>query len=186
MTVLHGSGVVLRPFRSEEFELFWKASERWIELTDPDADREAARKQVRQRVAMSGAFTPEGIEFAIETEGRLAGRIQARTNATVMPPTTLEIGVELFDEVDRGRRLGPEAIRLLTAHLFELREAHRVQLTTGLDNAAMRRVAERLGFAFEGVMRGSMPTPDGFTDQALYAITRPDYEKVKATWISTS
>ncbi len=177
---------MLRPFRSEEFESFWKASERWIELTDPEADRDAARKVVRQRVAMSGTFTPEGIEFAIETEGRLAGRIQARTNATVMAPTTLEIGVELFDEIDRGRGLGPEAIRLLTAHLFELREAHRVQLTTGLDNAAMRRVAERLGFAFEGIMRGSTPTPDGFCDQALYAMTRPDYEERRAEWTSTS
>src|SRR5206468_9660910 len=134
MTVLRGPDVILRPFRSEEFEFFWKAAERWIELTDPNADRDAARKQVRQRVAMSGTFTPEGIEFAIETEERLAGRIQARTNATVMPPTTLEIGIELFDEVDRGRGLGAEAIRLLTAHLFELREAQRVQLTTGLDN----------------------------------------------------
>jgi RimJ/RimL family protein N-acetyltransferase len=186
MTVLRGSNLILRPFRSEEFEFFWKASERWIELTDPDADREAARRQVRQRVAMSGTFSPEGIEFAIETEGRLAGRIQARTNATVMPPTTLEIGVELFDEVDRGRRLGSEAIELLTAHLFELREAQRVQLTTGLDNVAMRRVAERLGFVFEGVMRGSMPTLDGFCDQALYAITRPDHEERRAGWTSTS
>lgn len=186
MTVLRGSDVILRPFRSDEFESFWKASERWIEVADPEADRDAARKQVRQRVAMSGTFTPDGIEFAIETERRLAGRIQARTNATVMPPTTLEIGVELFDGVDRGRGLGPEAIRLLTAHLFELREAQRVQLTTGLDNAPMRRVAERLGFTFEGVMRGAMPTPDGFCDQALYAMTRPDYEERRSGWISTS
>ena len=82
MTVLRGPDVILRPFRSEEFEFFWKASERWIELTDPNADRDAARKQVRQRVAMSGTFTPEGIEFAIETEERLAGRIQARQTET--------------------------------------------------------------------------------------------------------
>ena len=47
-----------------------------------------------------------------------------------------------------------------------------MQLTTDVDNAAMRRVAERLGFGFEGVLRGFMPIGEGPRDYAMYGMTR--------------
>ena len=55
-----------------------------------------------------------------------------------------EIGLELWDDGDRGRGLGRETVELLTSHLFADEEAIRVQATTDVDNAAMRRVLERL------------------------------------------
>jgi RimJ/RimL family protein N-acetyltransferase len=186
MTVLRGSLVTLRAFRDEEFDQFWAARLRWIDDADPMGDRDAARVRARQRAQASGSWTPEGIEFAISEGERLVGGIQARTHPSVMPPAVLEIGVELYEQADRGRRLGTEAIQLLTTHLFELREAQRVQLGTAPDNLAMQRVAERLGFQLEGVMRGFMPSSDGYEDQLLYAMTKSDYQDAKVTWTSTS
>ena len=66
---------------------------------------------------------------------------------------------------------GPVA--LLSAYLFEHEDAVRVQATTDVDNAAMRGALERLGFGFEGVLRGFMPDPDGPPhDYAMYGLTR--------------
>ena len=58
----------------------------------------------------------------------------------------------------------------ISRHLFDDEGAHRVQLTTDVENAPMRRVAERLGFTFEGVLRSFMPETDGPHDYAMYAI----------------
>jgi RimJ/RimL family protein N-acetyltransferase len=51
----------------------------------------------------------------------------------------------------------------------------------------MRCVLERLGFGFEGVLRGFMPTANrGSRDYTMYAMTRDDWENVKDGWTRTS
>jgi RimJ/RimL family protein N-acetyltransferase len=68
-----------------------------------------------------------------------------------------------------------EAVGLLTGWLFAQAGAARVQAGTAVDNRAMRRVLERLGFACEGVMRAFMPDGGGRTDYALHALTKGDW-----------
>lgn len=182
MTVLQGRRIRLRPLREDEFDTLWSPSERWLEASGSDMSVEDAQARVRERIATSGSMTAEGIDLGIELDGRLVGDIQARTNPKAMPPGVLELGIELFDPQDRGKGLGAEAVALMTAHAFDRLEAHRVQLGTDLENRSMRRVAERLGFRFEGTMRAFMPTADGVRDYALYAITEDDYEDVKSRW----
>ena len=46
-----------------------------------------------------------------------------------------------------------------------------------VENAGMRAVAERLGFTFEGVQRGFMPSSGGPRDYAMYGVTRADHEQ---------
>jgi RimJ/RimL family protein N-acetyltransferase len=65
---------------------------------------------------------------------------------------------------------------LFLAHLFEQERAHRVQLTTDLDNVAMQRVAEHVGFTREGTLRAFMPSGDGPRDYLMYGVTRADWE----------
>jgi RimJ/RimL family protein N-acetyltransferase len=94
-----------------------------------------------------------------------------------LPPGVFELGIDLFDGADRGRGIGRTALSLLLKRLFHDEGAHRVQLTTDVDNTAMRRTSERLGFTFEGVMRSFMPSIEGPRDYAIYAITREDWEE---------
>jgi RimJ/RimL family protein N-acetyltransferase len=142
------------------------------------------RSTLVDRIAHSGEFFQGEILMGIELGGRLAGEIQARRPENAMPPGVFELGIGVFDAADRGKGVGSAAVGLMTKRLFEEEGAHRVQLGTDLENAPMRRVAERLGFRLEGVMRGFMPTPDGPHDYALYAITRADYEdgRLTTTW----
>jgi RimJ/RimL family protein N-acetyltransferase len=60
-----------------------------------------------------------------------------------------------------------------------------VQLTTDVENAAMRHVAEHLGFGLEGTLRGFMPTKEGPRDYVMYGITRDDFEEARNAWNST-
>jgi RimJ/RimL family protein N-acetyltransferase len=75
----------------------------------------------------------------------------------------------------------------LTGHLFAEQDAVRVQATTDLDNSAMRRTLDALGFGFEGVLRGFMPQAVAPPrDYAMYGITRDDWTTKKGGWTRTS
>jgi len=162
--VLRGRLVTLRPFRSEELPAFAQSR--------PHARRE----RLKQRVAHSGELVDGLLDLAIEAEGRLVGDIGARHPPESSPPGVFDVGIELFRAADRGRGLGREALGLLTGHLFDSGLAERVQGSTAVWNAPMRRVFELLGYVEEGVMRSFMPSRAGSReDYVLYGVTRAEW-----------
>jgi RimJ/RimL family protein N-acetyltransferase len=176
------SSVLLRPFRADELDTLVRVANA-APADDGTHWGPRDRGELRRRIETSGSWAPNGhLTFAIEAEGRLVGEVQARRNAAATPPGVFELGIEVYEDVDRGRGLGPAAIVEITRLLFRDEEAIRVQLSTGVDNAAMRRVADRLGFGFEGVLRGFMPTAAGPRDYAMYGMTRDDYRDVESRW----
>jgi RimJ/RimL family protein N-acetyltransferase len=180
MTLVRGTRVLLRPFRPEEIDVALAMS-MVVDAT------EAQRARRRARLEQSGDKVGWELLFAIEADGRLVGDAQGRCSEDVMPPGVWEIGLELFEERDRGRGIGREAVALLAAHLFEHEDAIRVQATTDLENASMRRVFEVLGFGFEGVLRGFMPRVGGSArDFAMYGMTMTDWKGRRSSWIRTS
>jgi len=183
MTRIAGDRVTLRAYREAEASVLtsaWADAE-WFAPKGTTPRELAAR--VEERIKRSGEFVDGSLIFAIEAEGRLVGEVQARQPVNGLPPGVFELGVELFEQPDRRRGLGSAALTGITRHLFAEEHAHRVQLTTDVDNAAMRRTAERLGFVFEGVLRSFMPTAEGPRDYAMYAITKHDLEEDRARWI---
>ena len=177
--------VLLRAFTADEIEVLWREQTadrgpHWI--VRPSTAEE--RRQLEASAGLSGGWRDGVLDLGIDVDGVLVGDVQARTSG---PTGVYELGVEVFTE-HRGRGYGALAIAQLTRRLFEEEGAHRVQLTTDVDNGGMRRLAERLGFAAEGVLRGFMPAPPALPegpprDYAMYALTSRDFEEVKATWI---
>ena len=166
--------VSLRPLTAADLEALWTARTR---STDPWADAsDGALRKLRQRVALSGSLTNGELLLGITVGGRLAGEIQARQPEMGLPPGVFEIGIEVFDPAARGTGIGRRALALFVAHLFEQERAHRVQLTTDVDNLAMQRVAEHVGFTREGTLRAFMPSADGPRDYLMYGVTRADWE----------
>lgn len=175
--VLRGERCVLRAFRPDELDALLAA--RFAD--DPDAfagPREHGarpREALRRRIAASGRVHQDHLELAIEADGALAGDIQGRSGRRMLPPGVWELGIELYGAAARGRGLGTEATRLFVSHLFTGQGAERVQATTDVTNAAMRKVLANLGFAEEGVLRGFMPGRDGGGprhDYVMAAVTR--------------
>ena len=177
MTQVRGDGLLLRGVGPEEIEMVLPR----VAPAELAAGDETAVARKRGRLERSGERTEWEIWFAIEAEGRLVGDIQGRYSDQAMPPGVWELGIELWNEGDRGRGYGREACALLTSHLFEAEGAIRVQATTDVDNAAMRRTLETIGFGYEGVLRGFMPQPEGEPrDYAMYAITKRDHASENA------
>jgi RimJ/RimL family protein N-acetyltransferase len=72
----------------------------------------------------------------------------------------------------RGRGVATRAVRLLSGWAFEALGVGRVQILVEPDNTASRRVAERAGFSFEGVLRSYLVNKGMRRDAASYSLLR--------------
>ena len=71
-----------------------------------------------------------------------------------------------------GRGVATAAARLVAEAGFEHLRLNRVELLIAVDNAASRRVAKKLGAAYEGTLRKRLVLPAGPTDMAMYALVQ--------------
>ena len=171
---LDGKRVNLRRFRPTDEATVWEGRS----SADPTAlpTGPGRRSHVRKRLLASGQWVRGSLDLAIESNGRLIGDVQARRSAGQrLPPGVVELGVDLYDPDQRGKGYGAEAVALLTTWLLQRGIADRVQASTAVGNRPMRRVLEKLGFTFEGVMRGFMPVGAGREDFALYGVTKAEW-----------
>jgi RimJ/RimL family protein N-acetyltransferase len=72
----------------------------------------------------------------------------------------------------RGRGVATRAVRMLSAWAFENLPADRIEIHAEPENAASRRVAERVGFRFEGVLRSYIVNKGVRRDAASYSLLR--------------
>lgn len=71
----------------------------------------------------------------------------------------------------RGRGVCTRALRLLSRHALEELELQRVDLVTDPDNVASQRVAEKVGFRREGVLRAHLRHPGGrIRDSVMFSL----------------
>jgi RimJ/RimL family protein N-acetyltransferase len=163
---LRGDLVTLRRFEPDELDRLW--AER---LASGNTVRTPDEERFRERFSHSGEWHDGALDLAVEAGGRFIGSVGARVAEKFNPPGICEIGIALFPG-ERGGGRGTEAVRLLSEWLLD-NGYPRVQASTDVRNAAMRRVFEKLGWELEGIMRAYMPAADGSRDDyALYAVTR--------------
>ena len=171
---IKGERVNLRRFRLADEPTIWEGRASAEPMALPTGPGRPS--QLRKRLLASGRFVHGSLDLAIESNGRLIGDVQARMGAGQrLPPGVVELGVDLYDPEQRGKGYGAEAVALLTTWLLEHGIAERVQASTAVGNLPMRRVLDKLGFTFEGVMRGFMPVGAGREDFALYGVTKAEW-----------
>ena len=171
---LEGEHVNLRRFRLADEPTVWEGRSAAEPIALPTGP--GRRSQLRKRLVGSGRWIHGSLDLAIESNGQLIGDVQARMGeGQRLPPGIVELGIDLYDPAQRGKGYGAEAVALMTGWLFERGIADRVQASTAVGNRPMRRVLEKLGFTFEGVMRGFMPVGAGREDFALYGVTKAEW-----------
>lgn len=78
-------------------------------------------------------------------------------------------------ESHQGRGIASVATSRLVDWLFVERDMHRITIRAAVGNAPSRALAERLGFAFEGVMREALLLEGARHDAALYSVLRSEW-----------
>jgi RimJ/RimL family protein N-acetyltransferase len=167
--VVRTARLLLRPYRPEDADAVFAACQdpgirTWITAM-PQPYRPADAQEFVTVTAPAGRVRGSDLGCAVEADGELVG------SAGLHALTTGRLGPEVGYWVApwaRRRGIAAEAAdglaRWALAH-----GAHRVHLFTDVANTASQTVAERAGFAREGVVRGCLPQRDGtHTDAVLF------------------
>jgi [ribosomal protein S5]-alanine N-acetyltransferase len=148
--------VTLRRWREDDADAITAACQdpeisHWIPMIPRPYRREHALSYVRGEVEGLGEH-----QYAIEVDGAVAGAI----GMTVNRMRAGHIGYWCAAEA-RGRGVVTRALRLLSLYGFEELGLQRLELITDPDNVASQRVAEKVGYRREGVLRSHLDHPDG-------------------------
>jgi len=74
----------------------------------------------------------------------------------------------------RGRGIATRALRRVSRYGHEDLALERLELTTDIENLASQRVAEKVGFEREGVLRSHVRHPDGYRRDSIMFSLLPD------------
>jgi ribosomal-protein-alanine N-acetyltransferase len=153
---LRDEWLVLRPWREDDAAAVYEACQdpeilHWAPAIPRPYTEEDALAFV------TGEVDRGPHQCAIEEDGRPVGSIDVRVNE---PTRTGHIGYWCAREA-RGRGVMTRALRLLCRYAFEDLALERLELFTDPDNLASQRVAGKVGFQREGVLRSHLPHPDG-------------------------
>ncbi len=150
---LRDGDLVLRPFTLDDVPAIARACQdpeiqRWIPVIPRPYTEEDARTFV--------LADDLGHQFAITESVTLAGSIGMRVNQFRVG----HIGYWCAPEA-RARGITTRALRLVSRWGLEELGLGRVELITDPDNTASQRVAEKVGFRREGILRSHLLHPDG-------------------------
>jgi RimJ/RimL family protein N-acetyltransferase len=166
--------IVLRPFGAGDVAATEVACndeeiQRWLPLPFPYTRADARAWCLR--ISHSLRTTGDGLHTAVTTAaGDLIGTVGLKR--TDWSARCTEIGYWTAPP-HRGRGYQVRAARALARWALD-GWMERVELRAATSNAASRRVADRAGFTFEGVLRNAGFTHHGRVDLALYSMTPAD------------
>lgn len=155
--------------RNEDWLRPWEATPPGQpDRSDPSAAVYLAMRRDLRRKAREGSALP----FALFYEARLVGQV---TIATVVRGS-LNSGHAGYwiDSAVAGRGIMPIAVALAVDHCFERAGLHRIEANIRPENAASRRVVEKLGFREEGLRRRYLHIDGAYRDHISYAVTVED------------
>lgn len=152
---LRVDSIVLRSWREDDAAAVYAACldpeiQHWLSTIPRPYTHDDARAFVR------GTGEPGRNELAIVEHGRVVGSIALRVN----DGSTGRIGYWCASDA-RGRGIMTRALRRLCRYALDELRLGRLELITDPDNLASQRVAEKVGFQREGVLRSHLLHPDG-------------------------
>ena len=164
--LLRDGDLVLRPWTEDDVDAMVAGCNdpevaRWIPTIPHPYTRADAIAFIR------GEVRPDHTALAIELGESVVGGIGMGLNSREYRAT---MGYWVAAR-ERGRGVCTRALRLLTHHSLEELKVQRIDLITDTDNVASQRVAEKVGFQREGVLRAHLRHPDGrIRDSVMFSL----------------
>lgn len=169
---LRDGELVLRPWVEDDApalvaacndpEIVW-----WIPVIPSPYTEEDALAFIRGRSRSAPEYSIPEHSFAVTVDGSLAGAIGLRVDSLNQGG---RIGYWVAAPA-RGRGVCTRALRLLSKWALDELELKRLDLITDPENLASQRVAEKVGFRREGVLRAHLRHPDGrIRDSVIFSL----------------
>jgi ribosomal-protein-alanine N-acetyltransferase len=173
--------LVVRPLRMRDAAAWSEmrlANEEWLRPWEPTVPESFVERntiaaysgmlRVLRRQARTGTHLP----FGIEVGGRLVGQLMVG-NIVHGAYNGAYLGYWV-DSRFAGRGICPHAVALVVDHCFGAAGLHRIEVNIRPENAASRRVVEKLGFRVEGMFARFLNIDGAYRDHVHYALTAED------------
>jgi RimJ/RimL family protein N-acetyltransferase len=163
---------VLRPWAEHDVQALVVACNdseitQWIPVIPSPYTEEDARAFIGGKSRAVSEYSPPEHSFAITVDGFLAGAIGMSVNSM---NNRGRIGYWVAASF-RGRGVCTRALRRLSRWALDDLELQRLDLTTDPDNLASQRVAEKVGYRREGVLRAHLRHLDGrVRDSVMFSL----------------
>ena len=187
---LRADGVALRPIQRRDRRAWFEIRRRNADWLRPwDATPPDPRQPVPSFAAMVTGLRREAREgralpFVVTCDGRLVGQV---TVGSIVYGSQCGAHVGYWiDQAYAGRGIIPTAVALATDHVFAELGLHRMEIAMRPENAPSRRVAEKLGFRYEGLRVRFLHIDGDWRDHLVYALCSDEIpEGVLARWQTT-
>jgi len=180
--------VTLRPWRAADVPGMTAAGrdeaiQRWTMVPDGYSEEHARAHIVRTEAARAAATSLELAVVDAASPDDVLGAVGLV--AIDWDRECAEIGYWTAPHA-RGRGVAVRAVRVLSAWSFARLGLVRLELVPFAGNDASQRVAERAGYAREGLLRSYYPSKTGLVDVVMYSLLRDDPAAQTATRSSAS
>jgi RimJ/RimL family protein N-acetyltransferase len=169
------SGIRIRPYRLDDAQAIWEAARESLtelQVWMPWAHRGYAIEETRSWLASQvPAFQQRTtFEFAITTdEGRYLGGCGLNQIDAINQRANLGYWVR---SSATGKGVATAAATLTRDWGFAYTDLVRIEVLVAVGNAASRRVAEKAGAVYEGILRSRLLVHGSRHDAAMYAFIR--------------
>ncbi len=90
-----------------------------------------------------------------------------------------EIGFQVWKKQQRNKGFMTEALKILSAYIFDIEEIMRLHLNIATENIASWKVAEKAGYTYEGTMRKVFYCRRKYEDMKVYSLLRDECPKME-------
>ncbi len=170
--IIRGEHVALRPITDADTDhiVRWRNSDHirrnfiYQTLFTPESHREWLRKKVETGIVEQ--FIIYSLDAAMDV-GSVYLRDIDQTHRRA------EFGIFIGEELQQGRGIGSESIRLITRYGFEKLHLHKIFLRVLADNEIARKAYEKAGFMQEAYLKDEVCIRGVYKDLILMRIINP-------------
>lgn len=171
--MLRGDLIELRPVRERDLDRLYDLLSDLRSRGDYFPLGIWSESKLRSEFASTGLWQQEeGMLLMVDAPGDIVGEIEFFPISTYL--VGYELSYQLFGPEHAGKGYTTEAVRLLGEYLFARKRINRLQLNIHPDNAASKRVAEKCGYTFEGIMRGCWFHQGRYHDLEIWSLLRDE------------
>ncbi|MHA1613829.1 MAG: GNAT family N-acetyltransferase [Candidatus Thorarchaeota archaeon] len=185
-SVIETSRLTLRSYREGDEHWYFEMSKRnraHLEKYEPDnpaleiKTEEDAQKTIAYFVNAWKKHTQFFMGVFLKESEQFVAQIYIGSVNQNVP----EFGIGYFSDVKQeGKGYVTEAVNAVVKSLFEILDAHRIQIETDDTNIRSIRVAERCGFVQEGHIRENKKNSDGiYSGTIFFGLLRNEFLKKK-------
>jgi RimJ/RimL family protein N-acetyltransferase len=147
----------------------WDELHSWMQWAENPDDFTPELMEIRNRHVMASFILREGIELIGVEAGTGTAVVWCGFHAIDWQGRQCDTGYWIRKRA-QGQGFATETANALVRYAFGALGMRRIGLTHSAGNEASRRIAEKLGFSFEGVQRGANILPGGkYADRYCYA-----------------